>query len=252
MKNISLTLSVLFIALLAFQYPKEDLDAKEIVRKSDQKLRGTSNKALMSMRIVRPEWERSMSLKSWSKGDDYSLVLVTAPAKDKGTVSLKRKQELWNWMPSIERTIKVSPSMMTQSWMGSDFTNDDLLKQSSIVKDYVHTLVGEEAVSGFNCYKIALKPKPDAPVVWGKIVLWVSKSEFHQVKAEYYDEDEFLVNVMLCYEPKQMDDREILSRLEMIPADEEGHKTIITYENIDFEIDIAERFFSLQNMRRVR
>ncbi|MBT31128.1 MAG: outer membrane lipoprotein-sorting protein [Thalassobius sp.] len=232
--------------------PKEDLSPKEIVKKSDEKLRGTSNKAVMSMKIIRPEWERTMSMKSWSKGNEYALILITAPAKDKGTVSLKRENELWNWMPSIERTIKVSPSMMSQSWMGSDFTNDDLLKESSIVEDYNHTLIGEENVSGFNCYKIEMKPKPDAPVVWGKIVLWVSKEEFHQVKAEYYDEDEYLINVMQGYDPKQMGDRVILSKLEMIPADEEGHKTVLIYEQIDFDVDINENFFSLQNMRRVR
>ncbi len=240
--------------LLLFPYLlwAQEMDAKAIVKKSDEKLRGNSNKATMSMRIVRPDWERSMSLKSWSKGQDYSLVLVTAPAKDKGTVSLMREKELWNWMPSIERTIKISPSMMSQSWMGSDFTNDDLLKQSSIVEDYNHTLEAEEEVSGFDCYKIKLMPKPDAPVVWGKIELWISKEEFHQVKAAYYDEDEYLVNEMQAYDPATMDDREILTRLEMRPVDEEGHKTVITYEDIDFDINISESFFSLQNMRRVR
>jgi len=254
MKTISkfiLLLFICFIPLSSFKLQQE-LDAKEIVKKSDEKLRGKSNKAVMTMRIIRPEWERSMSMQSWSKGDDYALVLITAPAKDKGTVSLKRENELWNWMPSIERTIKVSPSMMSQSWMGSDFTNDDLLKQSSIVQDYIHTIEGEEAINGFNCYKINLEPKPDAPVVWGKIVLWISKGEFHQVKAEYYDEEEYLINVMQASEPAQMDGREFLTRLEMIPVDEEGNKTVITYENIDFDIDISERFFSMQNMRRVR
>jgi outer membrane lipoprotein-sorting protein len=251
LSNYMWMLAAFMFVLSSFQIIQGQ-DAKEIVKKADEKLRGKSNKAIMTMRIVRPDWERSMTMKSWAKGDDYSLVLVTAPAKDKGTVSLKRENELWNWMPSIERTIKISPSMMSQSWMGSDFTNDDLLKQSSIVEDYEHSIVGEEEVSGFACYKIALKPKPDAAVVWGKILLWISKEEYHQVKVEYYDEEEYLVNLMQAYDPVKMGDREILSRLEMIPVDEEGQKTVITYETIDFDIDISESFFSMQNMKRIR
>ncbi len=229
-----------------------NLSAKEIVAKADQKLRGKSNKAEISMEIIRPSWKREMSLKSWSKGEDFSLVLITAPAKDKGTVSLKRENELWNWMPSIERTIKISPSMMSQSWMGSDFTNDDLLKQSSIVLDYNHEIVGEEKIDELDCYKIKLIPKEDAAVVWGKILMWVSKEGFHQLKTEFYDEDEILINRMLGKEIRQMGDREIITKMIMIPVEDEGHKTVITYHKIEFDISLNDNFFSMQNMKRVR
>src|SRR5688572_33433290 len=109
--------------------------AKEIVQKADERMRGSSNYAELTMQIVRPEWKRTMSMKSWAKGTDYALVYIVSPVKDKGTVSLKIGNEMWNWLPSIDRSIKVSPSMMMQSWMGSDFTNDDLIRQSSIVED---------------------------------------------------------------------------------------------------------------------
>jgi len=163
-------------------------DATEIIQKSLDLVTGTSNKAEMKMTIIRPTWQREIEIKSWSYGTDYSLVLITAPARDAGAVFLKRENELWNWQPNIERTIKMPPSMMLQSWMGSDFTNDDLVKQSSIVDDYNHKLLGEETVEGYPCYKIELDPKPDAPVVWGKIIAWIDKEHYMTLKNEFQND----------------------------------------------------------------
>jgi len=228
--------------------------ATEIIRKSEANLKGESNQAEMTMQIIRPEWKRSMQLKTWSKGNDYQLVLVTSPAKDKGTASLKRKKELWSWMPSIERTIKVSASMMSQAWMGSDFTNDDLLQQSSIVQDYTHKIMKTEQVNGHDCWKIKLTPKPDAPIVWGKVVMWISKKGYHQFKTEFYDEDEYLVNTMKTSDVRKTTDgsREIPMRMEIVPAEKEGYKTVLTYKNIHFNVKLNDSFFSIQNMKRVR
>ena len=142
--------------------------------------------------------------------------------------------------------------MMMQSWMGSDFTNDDLVRESSFEKDYHHKLLGEEPVKGYDCYKIELIPKSDAPVVWGKILMWISKNEYHWLKAEFYDEDEELVNIEILSEIKIMDDREMPTRMEMIPADKKGHKTILIFDEIEFNVDLDESFFSQQNMRRIR
>lgn len=246
---------ILFFALLLISIAaraQDDPKATELVRKADERMRGQSNLAEMTMEIIRPDWTRTMSMKSWSKGTKYALVLIQSPAKDKGTVSLKIGNEMWNWLPSIERSIKVSPSMMMQSWMGSDFTNDDLIKQSSIVEDYYHKILGEETIQGVECYKIQLTPKPDAPVVWGKILMWVSKDLNNQLKVEYYDEDQELVNVMTGYDLKEVDGRKIPTRWEMVPVDEEGKKTVLTYHDIDFDINIQDSFFSKQNMNRVR
>ena len=142
--------------------------------------------------------------------------------------------------------------MMMQSWMGSDFTNDDLVRESSIITDYNHKLLGEEVIDGYNCYKAELVPLDDAPVVWGKLIMWISKDELHWLKAEYYDEDGYLVNTEKMSEIKQMDDRKIPTRLEMIPADEEGHKTILIFDKIKFDVKLDESFFSQQNMKRIR
>src|SRR5664279_32115 len=131
----------------------QGLTADDIIRKADEKSRGLSSQGTMTMTVVRPDWTRTITMKTWSKEKEYSLVLITAPAKDKGQVFLKVKTEMWNWVPSIDKTIKIPPSMMLQSWMGSDFTNDDLVKQSSIIVDYTHKLLGKEKVRDMECYK---------------------------------------------------------------------------------------------------
>ena len=142
--------------------------------------------------------------------------------------------------------------MMMQSWMGSDFTNDDLVRESSLVKDYTHKLIGEEIIDVFECYKAELIPFDDAPVVWGKVLMWISKKELHWLKAEFYDEDGYLVNTEILTDVKKMDDRVMPTRLEMIPADDEGHKTIIIFKDLKFNVKLKESFFSQQNMKRIR
>ena len=131
--------------------------AKEIIKKADDKMQGQSNKSVMKMTIVRPEWKREVIMKGWSLGRDYSLILITAPARDKGSAFLKRENEMWNWQPSIDRVVKLPPSMMLQSWMGSDFTNDDLVKESSIVNDYAQTFGADTVINKMNCYKIIMR-----------------------------------------------------------------------------------------------
>lgn len=244
------TVLLFFFALITSILNAQDI--KEIIRKSDEKFRGTSSEGEMTMIIERPTWSREITMKNWSLGNEYSLIYITAPAKEKGQVFLKRENEMWNWVPNIERMIKIPPSMMMQSWMGSDFTNDDLVRESSIVHDYTHKLLGEEVIDGYNCYKAELTPLDDAPVVWGKVIIWVSKEEYYWLKSEYYDEDGFLVNTEILSEVKQMDDRKIPTRMEMIPADEPGNKTIIIFKNMKFSVKLDESFFSQQNMKRIR
>jgi len=226
--------------------------AKEIVDKANELLRAKSSYNEITMKVIKPDWQREMDMKIWSLEPDYALVLITKPAKDKGTVTLKRKKEVWNWIPSVQRVIKIPASMMLQSWMGSDFTNDDLVRQSSIVEDYNHSIIGEEEFGGYNCYKIQLIPKPEAGVVWGKIITWISKDGYLQLKAEYYDEDEFLIKTMTGSKIKKMGGRTIPAYWEMIPEDTPGQKTIFEYHDIKFNIKTKTSFFSQQNMKRVR
>jgi outer membrane lipoprotein-sorting protein len=191
-------------------------------------------------------------MKSWSKGDDYSLLYVTDPAKEKGQVFLKRETEMWNWLPSINRMIKIPPSMMMQSWMGSDLTNDDLINESSVVDDYDHKVLGNEKISGYECYKIELVPHDQAPVVWGKIISWISTEDFFTLKNEYYDEEGELKNIETLSGIKDVGDRTIPTVFEMVPVDKTDHKTTMIFENIKFNIKIEDSFFSIQNMKSIR
>ncbi|HUI92808.1 MAG TPA: outer membrane lipoprotein-sorting protein [Chitinivibrionales bacterium] len=245
------SLSVLLTAVfLAGAQPS--LDADEIVRRADAKMRGETNYSEMTMTVVRPDWSRTVSLKGWEKARTYSLTVITAPSKEKGQAFLKRGVEMWNWVPSIDRVIKLPPSMMSQSWMGSDFTNDDLIKESSIVKDYSHTLSGRDTIDGRDCWKVTLTPLPNAAVVWGKVVAWITVQEDIEVKEQYFDEDGALVNTERFSDIQMMGGREIPARMEMTPAAKPGCKTVLVVNTIWFDKPIADDFFSLQNLKRVR
>ncbi len=249
--------SWLFVLLLMLLIPfmgtaQSQLSAIDIVKKADEKNRGLTSQAVLKMTIVRPTWTREIQMKSWSKGSDFSLTLITAPARDKGAAFLKRNKEIWNWQPTIDRVIKMPPSMMMQSWMGSDFKNDDLVRESSIVEDYTHRLVGEEEIEGRPCYIIELIPKEDAPVVWGKVTSWIDQAEFMQLKTAFYDEDDYLVNTMYGKKIKELGGKLLPSVLEVVPADEEGQKTMVEYLSLAFDKPIKESFFSVQNMKRIR
>lgn len=228
-------------------------DAKEIIRRAEEVRRGVeTSQAEMTMTIVRPDWTRSMSMKSWSKGDDYALMLITAPARDAGTATLKRGNEVWNWAPRIERTIKLPRSMMSQSWMGSDFTNNDLVQEVSIIDDYDHRVLKDSTVEGRSCWKVELIPHEDAAIVWGKIYSWIDKTDYLTLRSEFYDEDDYLINVMQSSNIRTMGGRTFATRLEMIPVEEDGHKTVMEYQSISFDGALTDDFFSVQNMKRVR
>ncbi|WP_025626346.1 outer membrane lipoprotein-sorting protein [Vibrio parahaemolyticus] len=241
--------ALLFLLFTSLSYAESAFD---IVQKSDQAMRGKSSYSEATMEIVRPDWTRSMTMKSWTKGTELSLVLVTAPAKDKGSASLKRHREMWNWVPSIERVIKIAPSMLSQSWMGSDFTNDDLINQSSIVVDYQHDLLGNDSFEGDKVWVIEATAKPDAPVVWNKVTLWISQSTYLQRKVEFYDEFDERVNVLTTYDVKELGGRKIATRMEMKPVDKPGNKTIFTTHQAQFDFDINDDFFSQQQMKSLR
>lgn len=247
------TKPVLFSLLLTLLFGNSyGQSAKEIVSKANELLRAKSSVATVTMKVIKPDWSRELSMKIWALEPDFALVLITKPARDKGTVTLKRRKEVWNWIPTIQRVIKIPPSMMLQPWMGSDFTNDDLVRQSSIVQDYQHSISGSENVGGYDCYRILLTPKPEAGVVWGKIISFISKKGFMEIKADYYDEDGVLVKSMTGSKVRKMGGRTIPTHWEMIPHNKPGQKTVFEYQSIQFNAKIKRSFFSQQNMKRVR
>ncbi len=226
--------------------------ATEIVKQADDKMRGQTSQAEMIIRTVRPGWSRELAVKTWMKGNSLAIILIQAPVKDKGIVFLKRGKEVWNWMPRLERSIKLPPSMMSQSWMGTDFTNDDLVRESSIVIDYNHTLAGDTVVAGRDCHIIEMMPKPDAPVVWSKLIVCIDKKDYLELYTRFFDDDGKLVNILLASDIKKMDGRLIPTRLEMIPADKKNQKTEIVYTYILFNKPIDDQLFTLENMRMIK
>jgi outer membrane lipoprotein-sorting protein len=227
-------------------------NAAEIIEMMEEKMRGESNYAEMTMVIERPRYTREVSMNSWSLGEDYSLILITAPARDQGTTFLKRFNEIWNYVPNIDRTIKMPPSMMSQSWMGSDFTNDDLVRESSTVEDYEHRIVREEEVEGRSSWLIELIPKPETPIVWGKVWMWVDQQEYFQLRIENYDQKDELANSIEFMDIKEFDGRLLPARMVLTPADRPDQRTILIYDDLQFNIDLEPSFFNQQNMRRVR
>jgi len=230
----------------------QSLSAKDIVRKADEKFNGEkSSFSLMSMKVIRPEWQRTIEFKTWTMERDYALSLITAPPKETGQTFLKRGSEMWSWNPSINRLIKLPLSMMSQGWMGSDYTNDDILRESSVVNDYDHEFAGEEELDGRLCYKIQMTARENASIVWGKQIRWIDMKDFLVLKAELYDEDGYLVRTERGSDIRIMDGRTITSKIELVPADEPQNRTVVEIREIKFNIPLQESFFSQQNMKRV-
>lgn len=243
--------SFLIIFLLTITMVAYNQTATEIVKKMDANMRGESSQAELIIRTVRPTWSREMVVKTWMKGTKYTIILVQAPAKEKGIVFLKRNKEVWNWIPALERTIKLPPSMMTNSWMGTDFTNDDLVKESSVVDDYFHKIKGDTVIDNKECYIIEFLPKPGAAVVWGKLLVSIDKTNFLELHAEFYDEEGKLVNVMNANDIKMMDGRLIPTHMEMIPTGKKNQKTELIYQAIRFNRKIEENFFTTEKMKQL-
>jgi outer membrane lipoprotein-sorting protein len=231
----------------------QQLSATDIIKKTDEKLNGElTGYSIMTMTIIRPSWQRTVEFKSWSMDNDYALTLITAPAREKGQTFLKLKNEMWSWNPAINRLIKLPPSMMSQGWMGSDYTNDDILRESSVVDDYIHTIEGEENIDGRMCFRIKLLAKEDAGVLWSHQLWWVDKKEFIVLKAELFDEDGLLVRTEYGKEIKILDGRLLPTLLELIPAENPENKTVLKIIEMKFNVKMEESFFSQQNMKTIR
>jgi outer membrane lipoprotein-sorting protein len=243
---------LLSIVSTTFFYISFAQNATEIVKQADDKMRGETMQAELLVRTIRPAWKREMQCKTWMKGTSMAMILIKSPAKDKGIVFLKRKKEVWNWMPVLERTIKLPPSMMSQSWMGTDFTNDDLVKESSVVQDYIHTMIGDTIIQNRSCYIIKMIPKDEAAVVWGKVVMCIDKKDFLELHSRFYDEEGKLINIMNSFNIKQMDGRLIPTRFEMIPADKDGQKTEMIYKSVLYNKPIDDSFFTIERMKTLQ
>lgn len=227
-----------------------DLSSKEILDKIDKMWRGESSIGTYDMKIKTVHWQRSLRIKSWTKGLDYTLMRIEYPKKEKGVSTLKVKNNLWNYLPKIKRVIKVPSSLMMGSWMGSHFTNDDLVKESTLVNDYDHRITFNGKREGQEVYELTLLPKEEAPVVWGKIVILIRKKDLMPLYEEFFDEEGKQVRKMNLSDVKMMGGRLLPSRLKVVPYDKPGEYTEVIYVNIAFDMEIPDTFFSLRNLKQ--
>ena len=224
--------------------------AKEILDRIDDLYRGQSAHGRMTMDVVTAHWTREMSLEFWNKGKDKSLIRIWAPAKEKGTATLKSGNEIWNFLPKVKRIIKIPSSMMGGSWMGSHFTNDDLVKESRMADDYDFSISFDGTRAGQEVVDITCIPKPQAAVVWGKVVATVRTSDTIPLQVLFYDEDLKLSRTMIFSKVRKMQDRVLPSVTRMVPADKPNEYTEITYHEIQFDRPLEDDLFSLQNLER--
>lgn len=227
-----------------------DLTARDIIKKVDDLLRGDSAHSIMEMTIINPRWERTLKMESWEVGRKKTLVRILYPKKEEGVGSLKLDYQMWNYLPRVERVIKIPPSMMMSSWMGSDFTNDDLVKESSVVEDYTHELEAEIDLEGEKAYKIVAVPKEHAPVVWGRLVFFVRVNDYVPLRQEYYSEKGELVRYLNFKEIKKMGGRTLPTVWEMVPVEKKGKMTVVRLVEIEFDLPIDDDIFTLRNLKK--
>jgi outer membrane lipoprotein-sorting protein len=237
--------------LIAFPAHTQELDAAQLVRDAMNHWRGLTSYADMTMTIHRADWERSMTMKSWSKGEKKSLVRVIEPKKDAGNGTLLDDNSMWTFTPKINRIIKVPSSMLSQSWMGSDFTNKDISKSTDIIDQYDHELVSREEVDGHILYTIASVPHEDAAVVWGKEVL-VVRDDYVLMEQQFWDQDGVLVKSMKTLDVEVMGGRAVAKVLRMGKVDTPDEWTQLTTNSIEFNIDLPDNLFTLSNLRNPR
>ena len=228
-----------------------DIDVKAIIKRMDELYRSETSQTNMEMQIVTPHWERTLALEVWTEGMDKTFILITAPKKEKGVATLRIGNEMWNYLPKTNKVMKVPPSMMMGSWMGSDFTNDDLVKESSMLDDYTYERITPADAQPDHLY-IQLLPKEDSPIVWGKLIVAIRMSDRIPVWQHFYDETGRLTRVMNFKEIKSFDGKTIPSVMEMIPQNKEGHKTVVRFVDATFDKRIDEKVFTRRNLQKRR
>jgi hypothetical protein len=224
--------------------------AKRILRTVDDLWRGQSSHGILLMQVQTAHYIRSMRMEGWSKGKDLSLVRIIEPLKEKGTATLKSGTSIYTYLPQTDRTIRLTSGMMMGSWMGSHFTNDDLVKESRLEDDYDPAITFEGERNGQSVLEFTLLPRPQAAVVWGKLVITVRAQDYIPVNSLYYDEDMTLVRTMTFSTVKEMGGRRIPTILHVVPADKPGEYTELVYEQMSFNMDLDDAFFSLAELRR--
>ncbi len=238
-------------ALAQAQPLNEKAEPQEMVVAAFEYLRGAASVATVTMTIHRPNWERRMTIDAWTRGNDESLFRIVAPAKDRGNGTLKVGREMWTYNPKINRVIKLPPSMMSQAWMGSDFSNNDLAKSDSLIVDYEHRLTGAETVNGHKHYYITSIPHPEAPVVWGMLKL-IIRDDHIMLREEFFDEDRQSVKVLTLEEIAPLGGRPYPRTWRMRKTGTVERFTLVRYESLVFKERLADMFFRVASLKTER
>ncbi len=225
------------------------LNARKILDRVDDLFRGKSSKGIMTMKIVTAHWTRTLRVEWWSEGKDKSLMRILRPKKEEGTATLRVGNDIWNYLPKVNRIIKLPSSMMSASWMGSHFTNDDLVKESRMADDYTFELTFRGERDGREILEVTCHPKPDAAVVWGKVLVVVRPVDYLPLKILYYDEDMNPARTMHFSDIGPLGDRTLPRVMRMVPEDKPDEMTQITYEEMTFDLDLPERIFSIRSLK---
>ena len=238
---------ILFLALFLLLIPSfssaAERSAASIIGDALDQMRGTTSKSTNTMTIHRPDWERIMTIEGYTKGREHSIFWVLSPPRDEGNGTLKRGNEMWTYNPKVNRVLKLPPSMMAQSWMGSDFSNDDLAKSDTIVEDYTHRLTDVTTVDGKEVYIIDSPAKTDAPVIWGKLRFEIREDNV-LLKEEFFDEDGALVKTMEALEIKTMGGRVLASTLKIYKVDAADEYTLLVVDAVTFDLDLPPNLFT--------
>lgn len=248
---VSFPLRLFLLAAIFIAAPARAEDAAQLIKNAIDYWRGTSSYAVMDMNIHRPDWRRSMTIRVWTRGENESLVRVAAPPKDAGNATLLVNDDMWTFNPKINRVVKIPSSMMNQSWMGSDFTNNDLAKADDIIDHYTHKLLSTEAHDGHKVYVIESTPKETAPVVWGREIVKV-RDDWLILEHAFYDQSNVLVKRLIAQEIKTMGGKRVVARERMQRLDKPGEWTEVATREIDFGINIPQSTFTLANLRNPR
>jgi outer membrane lipoprotein-sorting protein len=243
-------LPLLLLAMPAFA-SGDERNATQIVRDAIDHWRGLSSYTVMTMVIHRPDWERSMTMEAWTKGDDHSLVRVIEPKKDRGNGTLTDQNSMWTFSPKVNRVIKIPSSMMGQSWMGSDFSNKDVSRVDDIIDQYDHSILATEVIDGIETYRIESIPHEDAAVVWGSEVLTI-REDHVVLEHAFYDQDGELVKTLRSLEIAEMGGRTIAKRQRMSKTDEPDEWTEIGVSEVEYELELKDSLFTLSNLRNPR
>ena len=245
-----LLISIFLLSHSPLRAQEQPLTPKQILDKVDDLFRSRSSHGFGTMTVATAHWKRSLSLEMWSKGKDKSLVRILAPKKEKGTTTLRAGNDIWNYLPKVNRVIKLPSSMMEASWMGSHFTNDDLVKESRMADDYTFeiTFVGED--EGEEVVRVTCHPKPEAAVVWGKVVVRARLKDYLPLSIKYFDEDLQLARTMTFSQVSELGGRMLPAVVTMVPEEKPDESTIVRYEKMEFDIGLDDDFFSLRTLQR--